>query len=326
MDKKVYLCGLICIDMRKKQLVIGLILLSICINANARKQYGYADNYHFGYISAAAGYTSLSQNIPNVATTGDFGYLVGLGYEFRHTAFWLSVGAQYMQHQSKTVIDAFAYIPPYKGMDDQAKNVDYYKYTIYQTDQQLWRTIDVPIQLGYYYNGFYVGAGAKVGFSVGSTITVSGEYDLSAKYNRYMEEFRDVNYYTHYSLPETKHNVALRPQFSLIGEIGYDLLSPMMTNDALCHVLKIGFYFEYGLRSVRPEGSMDVISIDGMSVEEAAKAKADITKATLNPYYLSTATEGKRVVPYFVGAKLTYMIGGNRYASGTWHKGCMCYQ
>jgi len=312
--------------MRKVYIILGLILLVNSANLYARSPYAQADNYHFGYISAAAGYSSLSQNISTASTTGDLGYLVGVGYEFRRTSFWLSVGAQYMQHQSKTAIDAFEYIPPYKGLDDQGKNVDYYKYTIRQTDEQSWRTIDVPIQLGYYYNGFYVGAGAKVGFSMGSTITVSGGYELSALYTRYMQEFREVHYYTNYDLPKTQHNIDLRPQFSLIGEIGYDLLSPMMTNEAVCHVLKIGFYFEYGLRSVRPEGSIDVISIEGMSVEDAAKAKADVTKATLNPYYLSTATEGKRIVPYFVGAKLTYMIGGNRYATGTWHKGCMCYQ
>lgn len=312
--------------MRHKLLLIGIFLLTIPASMHARSRHGDADNYHFGYLSAAAGYSSLSQNISSAATTGNLGYLVGLGYEFRHTSFWLSVGAQYMQHQSKTAIDDFTYIPPFKGVDDQGKNVDYYKYTIHQTDQQLWRTIDVPILLGYYYNGFYVGAGAKVGFSMGSTIQVNGGYDLSAQYTRYMQEFHEVHYYTNYDLPTTTHNVDLRPQFSLLGEIGYDLLSPMMTNKAICHVLKIGFYFEYGLRTVRPEGSMDVINIDGMSVEEAAKAKVDITKATLNPYYLSTATEGKRIVPYFVGAKLTYMIGGNRYATGTWHKGCMCYQ
>lgn len=312
--------------MQKKRVFLGLLLLTITVGINARSPYAKAENYHFGYISAAAGYSSLGQNISNVSTKGNLGYLVGVGYEFRHTAFWLSVGAQYMQHQSQTAIDEFTYQPAFKGMDDQGKNVDYYKYTINQTDRQSWRTIDVPILLGYYYNGFYVGAGAKVGFSMGSTIVVNGSYELSAQYNRYIGEWHQVHYYGNYTVPETTYNCDLRPQFSILGEIGYDLLSPMSTRSAICHVLKIGFYFEYGVRSVRPEGSMGVINIDGMSVEEAAKSKVDVTKATLNPFYLSQASEGKYVVPYMVGVKLTYMIGGNRYATGTWHKGCMCYQ
>ncbi|MCQ2342721.1 MAG: hypothetical protein MJZ75_04420 [Paludibacteraceae bacterium] len=311
--------------MKRVYLIFLLIIVPICLFARSRR--GIDDNYHFGYISFAGGYSSLSQNVSNVSTTGDFGYLVGLGYEFRRSSFWLSVGAQYLQEKSRTEIDEFSYIPPFKGIDDQKKNVDFYRYTIRQADQQEWKTVDVPIMLGYYYNGFYVGAGAKVGFSMSSVIRTNGEYDLSAQYEAYIDEFRNVNYYKGYVLPEQSFECQLRPQFSLLGEIGYDLLSSVMTNQRVCHVLKIGFYFEYGLRTVRPEGSMSLISIQGMTPEEAAKQGASIKEpVTLNPYYLSEATEGKRIVPYLVGLKLTYMLGGNRNAAGTWHKGCMCYQ
>ncbi|MCQ2348826.1 MAG: hypothetical protein MJZ65_06570 [Paludibacteraceae bacterium] len=315
--------------MKKYCILLCIALVPLLASARTRsysRSNTQADNYHFGYISAAAGYTSISQNIDNVHTTGDLGYLVGLGYEFRRNSFWLSVGAQYMQEKSKTEIDEFSFIPSFKGLDDQGRNVDYYRYTIRQTDQQAWQTIDVPILLGYYYNGFYCGAGAKVGFSMSSSITTGGNYDLSAQYERYIGEFRQVNYYTNYPIDNRRFDCNLRPQFSLLGEIGYDLLSPMNTNSRICNVLKLGFYFEYGLRSVRPQNTLDIVSIGGKTVEEAARTGADVREATINPFYMSTATEGKWVVPYFVGVKLTYMIGGNRYATGTWHKGCMCYQ
>jgi len=305
-------------------LIALLLLLPASLHARTFGNGSKADNFHFGYISAAAGYTSLSQNINTVTTTGDLGWLVGAGYEFRRTSFWLSVGAQYLEEKSKTSINQDVKL--YNGIDETGKEVEYYRWNIAQTDQQVWRTIDVPIMLGYYYSGFYVGAGAKVGFSMGSTITVNGSYDFSAKYKLAIEEFHDVGYYKHYNMEEQTFNCQLRPQFSILGEIGYDLLSTLSTNNSVCHVLKLGFYFEYGLRSVRGQESMDAISIDGCSIQEAREKGKDVRKATLNPYYLSTATLDKRVVPYFVGVKLTYMIGGNRYTTNTWHRGCQCYE
>jgi len=304
-------------------LFIGLLLM-LPIQLAAANPGSKADNYHFGYISASAGYTSLSQNINNLTTKGNLGYLVGLGYEFRRTSFWLSVGAQYLNEKNQTQINQDIKLE--KGVDDQGKNVDYYRWIIQQTDVMTLRTIDVPIMLGYYYNGFYVGAGAKVGFSVGSTISVSGNYELCAKYQHMMEEMHNVNYYKSYTAEEKTYSYAIPPQFSVIGEIGYDLLSTMPTNQNLCHVLKIGFYFEYGVRPIQSKQTVDAIAINGASLAEAREKRYDVRKTTLNPYYTTTETAGKWVVPYYVGVKLTYMIGGNRYATGTWHKGCQCYQ
>ncbi|MCQ2310418.1 MAG: hypothetical protein MJZ64_01535 [Paludibacteraceae bacterium] len=324
--------------MRKYYILLYIALIPLFVDARTRsysRTSAQADNYHFGYVSAAAGYTSLSQNIHNVQTTGDLGYLVGAGYEFRRTSFWLSVGAQYLQEKSKTDVNTFDFYPKdangnfLPSIDDQkpAKNRDYCRYTINQTDQQVLRTIDIPVMLGYYYNGFYVGAGAKIGFSIGSKESTSGTYELSAKYTDYMEEFHNVNYYTTYSIGNRQYNYNFRPQFSVIGEIGYDLLSSISTNSAICHVLKIGFYFEYGLRSLRQQNSMDIVYLGGKPIETPDDLEGKrVCDATINPFYMSKATDGKWVVPFFVGLKLTYMIGGNRYATGTWHKGCMCYQ
>jgi len=310
--------------MHNKLLILGLTLLVIPASMSARARRGNADNYHFGYISGAAGYSSLSHNMDDVATNGDFSFLVGAGYEFRHTSFWLSVGAQYLQEKATLKLNQVITLE--NGIDDQGRVVKYYKYDINQADEQVLHTIDVPIMLGYYYEGFYVGAGAKVGFDIGSKVNVNGGYELSAQYQRTMEEFHSVKYYTNYELPTASFDCNLRPQFSLLGEIGYDLLSSLSTKSSICHVLKLGFYFEYGLRSIRGEEAMDPISINGATIDVAREKQYDVRKTTLNPYCMSAATVNKYVVPFFVGAKLTYMIGGNRYATGTWHKGCMCYQ
>lgn len=318
--------------MKKTVFILLFFSCSLWINARTMSHYQRGD-YHFGYVSLSAGYTSLSQNISNVSTKGNLGALIGAGYEFRMHNAWVSVGVQFQQLKSTTDVGAYDYIPPYSGLDNQspARPVDYYRYTIQQKDKQVWRTIDIPIMVGYYNHGFYFGLGAKVGFNMGSKITTSGTYDLAAKYTEFVGEFHSTPDFTHplyhlYEVKEKEYDCKLRPQFSIIGEIGYDLLSSLSTKSTICHMLNIGFYWECGLRSVRPSDSIDPIAIEGMSVQDAAIAQADVCKARMNPYYLSTMTEGKFVVPFYVGIKLTYLIGSGWNSTATWHKGCQCYE
>lgn len=305
-----------------------LILCPLMVHARYRSGVGYGD-YHFGYISVGGGYTSLSQNIPEASTRGDLGYLLGAGYEFRMHNAWVSVGVQYMQEKSRSKIGEYDFNTPFGGLDDQNQKVNFYRYTIRQEDKQEMRTVDIPLMAGYYNNGFYVGAGFKFGFSVGSTITSGGDFDLKAQYDRYQEGpdavFGNWGYYTNYPCPNKKYDFKMRTQISLIGEIGYDLLSTMDTKSTVCHMLKIGVYAEYGLRSVIPDDLLDPVSVCGMNMIDAAKAEADVCDARMNPYYMSTKSEGRRMVPFFVGIKLTYLIGGSWSSTATWHKGCQCY-
>jgi len=312
--------------MHMKKILFILSFCPLALFARTSMGVGHGD-YHFGYISASAGYSSLSQNIPEVTTKGDLAWLVGAGYEFRMNNAWVSVGAQYLQEKSVSTPDEYTYQTPFGGEDNHIppRQISYYQYTIRQTDRQEWHTIDVPLMAGYYNNGFYVGAGFKVGFSINSSISTKGDYDLGAKYTRYVGLLEDVQWMGTYLVPEQKYDCKLRPQFSLIGEIGYDLLSTMQTNSVVCHMLKIGVYAEYGLRSVRPDDSLTPIQLQGINMNEPAIANVPIDNAHMTPYYLSSQTEGRRVVPFYIGVKLTYLIGGSWSATRTWHQGCQCY-
>jgi len=309
-----------------RKLVYLFLILPLSLAARTTGGVGHGD-YHFGYISGSVGYSSLSQNIPEVTTQGDIAWLVGAGYEFRMNNGWVSVGVQYQQEKSVSTPNEYTWRTPFGGEDNHLppRRIDYYQYTIRQTDKQDWHTIDVPLIAGYYNNGFYAGAGLKVGFSVGSYSTTSGEFDLAAKYTEYVGLIKDVGPYHTYTVSEVKYDSHLRAQVSLLGEIGYDLLSTMQTNSTVCHMLKIGVYGEYGLRSVRPDDSLDPIQLQGMNMAEAAQTGASVVDARITPYYLSTQTAGKRVVPFYIGVKLTYLIGGSYSTTRTWHQGCQCY-
>lgn len=293
--------------------VVVLAALSLSVSAQRRGD----DNYHFGYISVGAGYSALSSNIKDVSNFGSWGALGGVGYEFRRAKFWMSVGAQMMILNSSCDIAEYTYTQI--GKDDQGRDVDFH-YVVNEKDKQQWTSVDVPLMLGYYYQGFYIGAGAKVGFSYMSSVTASGTYDLKGDYHRYAgEDFQNMpdHRYGTYDF-SGKQKINLLPRGAVLAEIGYDVLATRRTNSLTCTILKIGMFFEYGLNSV--------VAVPDESKPRIQVSENDPTSATVYPYYLTAIKKSDRVVPYFVGLKLTFMVGGSRTGgSGTWHRGCQCY-
>ena len=300
--------------MKKNIIFILLLAVSTALPAKNRMSI-HEDNYHFGYVSAGAGYTSLSYQSKDISATGGLGYLFGLGYEFRRHNFWVSAGLQFQHLSSKLSVEEYTYTPSTGGMDDLGRTVSAYHYTINQRDEQSWLTVDIPVMAGYYNNGFYCGAGFKVAFPAITSDKIRGTYDIDAEYDKYIGTISDVHYYTSYPYKGESSRYKLRPMASVVGEIGYDVLSSMGTNDVICHMLKIGLYAEYGLRTIKTAPQAQQLTVN----------PNNITDVKINPYLATAAGSHKWTVPYFVGLKVTYMIGGSRSATATWHKGCQCY-
>jgi hypothetical protein len=176
--------------------------------------------------------------------------------------------------------------------------------------------------MGYYYNGFYAGLGGKVSFSLSSYVSNSGSFDLKYRYSQY------VDMPTPLVLDDNslsgKQELRMKVGASLIGEIGYDVLAMRRSRGSTCHLLKVGFYFEYGLNSFI-SGNADLQKISFPNID--AQRQTIATQPKLNPFYSLKHKSGFRAAPYFVGVKLTYMIGGSRTGNtGTWHRGCQCYE
>lgn len=313
-DSERYLSEIKGIHMRKT--FVFILLLTISTGLCARNRWSLdEDNYHFGYVSVGAGYTSLSYKSGDIAAKGGVGYMAGFGYEFRRHHLWLSAGLQYQRLGSELAINEYSYTPPVGGMDNLGRVVKEYHYTVNQHDQQNWMTVDIPIMVGYYNNGFYIGAGFKAAFPVYTAGTVTGTYDIDAVYDRYVGTVSDMHYYTTYDYAGKADRYQLRPMVSVAGEIGYDFLSLLSTNSYICHMLKVGMYFEYGIRSVKTAPLAEPLTINPNNI-------ADVE---INPYFATERGTTDWTVPYLVGMKITYMIGGSRSATATWHKGCQCY-
>ena len=288
------------------------------------------DDYHFGYVSGSVGYSMLQTGISNIVPSGNVGGTVGIGYEFRNSGLWVNVGVQMAFHRSSLTMNEYDtynsnlsyYSTEYdrfRGLDTQGKPAVFH-YRVSQKDEINWNYIDVPILVGYYVKGFHVGAGLKVSYAIRPQTHSTGIYNLSATNEAYyplrFENMPDRGYkdYEFDNITDNQLNVGV----SLIGEIGYDLLSAVPSRSRICNVLKLAFYVEYGLNN-----QLRINETPTFRVE--IPDKNDATKAVINPYF-NTIDQSSRTVPFFTGVKLTYMIGGSRTARAGFHHGCMCYQ
>ena len=284
------------------------------------------DDYHFGYISGSVGYAMLQTNLPNVMPHGGVGGSIGAGYEFRNSGLWANIGVQVSFHRSRLIIDpyerSFSSDPEREiwVRDTQGKDVTLV-YNVSQTDEMEWNYIDVPMMLGYYIKGFHIGGGLKISYAFNPQTRSFGTYSLSGKYDQYSEPFHDMpeKGYTDYEFDNRVEN-ELKVGASLIGEVGYDLLSSVPTRSRTCHVLKLSFYFEYGLNTQIRSRDTALPNI----VHTASGSIKPANEVIINPY-MNTFTTPERTVPFFTGVKLTYMIGGSRTARAGAHHGCMCY-
>lgn len=282
------------------------------------------DNYNFVYVGGNIGYTNLLENAKDMTSTGGLGFQLGVGYEFRNSGFWMNAGLQYSHYTSTLSVDP--YQEQRAGFAVTGQQATFYydvtgpNGTSNPQDVNNWNAFGIPVMVGYYKMGFYVGAGAKLDLYLNPKSRSKGEYELSAKHNGSSVIFKNMPnyYYTTYPYDQT-HKVTLNPEISLIGEVGYDLLSSMVTAKSTCHILKLGLYFEYGLNNMLKPGTLT----ERLIVNPNNATDVEV-QATLN----MAQYESNRINPFFIGARLTYVIGGSRTAHkvSAAHKGCTCYE
>ena len=314
--------------MKKKYQIAVLVALLMAGSISAWGQYrrrgGLADgdHYHFGYVSGHVGYSILDTHATGVMPMGKVGGGVGLGYEYRNSGLWANVGLQLSFHRSELRLDPYTVDHAGKmRLTGTTVLPGILHYMVEQTDKIEWTFFDVPILFGYYTHGFYVGAGLKLSYAISAKTRTKGNYELSFSPELYDATYKNMpeRGLTTYEF-ESKQTNRMNIGCGLIGEIGYDLLSSLPTNSRLCHVLKVGFYFEYGLNNLNKGGDKERFELPQPDENGEARAK----EVVFNPY-LNTKDSPKRVVPFFAGVKLTYMIGGSRTARAGFHHGCMCY-
>lgn len=275
-------------------------MMTQSVHAQVWKMYNVNTKHYFS-ISAGGGYYSLYENIPEIETRGGGAGLFGLAYEMRYNGFWLSVGADFLYGTSTlTMMNGFEITRDI--FDTQGKRVTITYDVAGYTDTQRDFRIGIPLMFGFFTNGFYGGVGAKFSYAPRTMTTPSITYTTTGDYYQYLADFVDMpnHFYTQYT-QKGSSRVEMVPQGSVVAELGYDILNKeRMTMYSLCSVLKVALYAEYGINSCVKGAEHDQM-VYGFS-------ETDASKLTVASYYARTNTHDMRIVPFYVGVKVCFML------------------
>ena len=290
--------------MRKVRVVIWLSVLLLTgglapLRAEVWKLYNVYTKHYFA-VSAGGGYFSLLENIPEVSTKGGGAGMLGIGYEFRYNGFWLQTGVDLQYGTSSMEMEPF---DVHREMyDTQGKRVSFHYSVGKHSETQRGLRVGVPLMLGFYTNGIYGGVGAKFSYAPRTISTPSLTYVTTGTYERYLADFENMpnHFYTEYTTPGHTE-VKMHPQGYVIAELGYDILNKeRMTMYTLCSVLKVSLYAEYGINSCMSGAENNELTY-GFN-------ELDPSQLTVSSYYANTNLKESRIVPFYVGVKVCFML------------------
>lgn len=277
-----------------------VMMMAVPLCAQQKWKLNNVIDKHYFSLSASGGYYSLLENIPEITTKGGGGCTIGIGYEFRYSYFWLSAGFDFQYGASTLTTAPFDIHREF--LDTQGKPVNFHFYVDEYSDTQHDFRIGIPVMVGFCTNGIYGGIGMKFSYAPRTVATPSIKYVTTGTYEQYIDDFENMpnHFYTEYTAPG-RTEIVMKPQGHVIAELGYDILNrERMTTYALCSVLKVAAYAEYGINSCM-SGSEDDGILYGYDETNPAQLIA-------NSYYAQHNVSKARIVPLFVGIKVTFML------------------
>ena len=297
----------------KRTLLLSKILLLIAaglvsINVNAYNRSVYRNHHttinHFLTVGASAGYSNLIENYNDLSTVGTIGGLAGIGYEMRiNEHFYWSLGAELQWVKANATYELAKQSMPI--IDTQGKPaIMYYQFDPI-TEYQRIMYVQVPVMVGFYERGFYLGGGIKVGLPVLSGVHQLSSYSTSVTYNEYVGEFGGMpeHGYGKYTLDQ-EEKLAAQIKVSVAAEIGYDVLSSYRRSNAgVRHGLRIAAVCEYGLNNV--VGAQKTSEMFEVSPEDA-------TIVSVKPFYQTHSMTGHSINNLYAGIKITWICDFSR--------------
>lgn len=300
--------------------LIGVMLFNVDANAQKRKY----PEFHYLSLPMSFGYSNyLAPGFKNQVSTysnpGMVGATLGIGYEYRYRLFWMSMHLEGQVITSRlrpgiAQIDTMMYDTDSHYDSKKRENAYHYKFSEWH-DDQLGVYGCFPIMFGFRVNAFYMGIGAKVGYSFYGTSTPAATYTTSSTYDRYIADFEDMpnHYLTEYSTGLTSGGKDITIDFGInvaaIAEIGYEVYHSEGSKHVRPWILKLGAYAEYGFLSAYTNNGNIQQMMDMSTVNLSNGTTAvDPSKLELRPFYKSHDTRDVTISPLYVGAKLTFLF------------------
>ncbi len=146
----------------KNRLLIGLLLMTLPLGANVKKE-----SLHFLTTEAGIGYSALLNSSDIGRSAGLVGGKLQVGYEWKYRKFILHTGLEFAMLSNTSVVDPFALETPYtQGLPAGQNMIQHFDFQSYKATQ-LMGQVNIPIQAGaVFYDRYYFLAGARIGLPV----------------------------------------------------------------------------------------------------------------------------------------------------------------
>lgn len=287
--------------MKHQHLIIALLaLLPLTVTAN--------DNLgaHGFVIWANGGISNYIGSTPGAKMGIGGGGALGLGYEWRGSAFLLQTGLAGKYAYSGLRIDDATYLLP-NQLDPQAVDglFDYQYIQKNRKDSYTTITAQIPLLVGAHINHFYFLAGAKVNLNVINNFKAEATYSAVGIYKEFIDPLANMpnhGFFTDYAL-KTEDKTTMKVNVAGSVEIGGEMtLSGSGRSDAE-NYFRIALFADMNILDDRIKSSQPMLSYP-----QQYAANADMTAGLKMVDYLSSSAATSPVRNLFAGIKLTFVL------------------
>ena len=284
-------------------LKVKFVLLLLVLAFNLEAKHEVKSNVYLANslaVHLGGGYPYVFDDFVETTNLGQYFANIGVSYTFRlYNGFWFDVGLEYQNLGAILKYNVSG--TDYLVYDTQGKEMLFHYKFNSTFDYQNFNIINMPIMVGYYNRGFYIGIGPKLGWCFNIMETSNVNYTTSSSYNQYIEDF--VNMPNHYNATYTnscRENLLPSLKLAAIFELGYDL--NLKVNNKNYHTFRLSLFGEYSMFSLKSQNNNFLL----YRIDEN-----NASQLQLSPFYYIKSNNDNRVVAFYsinVGMKLSWVI------------------
>ena len=288
--------------MKNSHLIVALFaLLPFTMSAN--------DNLgaHGFVIWANGGISNYVGSTPGAKMGIGGGGAVGLGYEWRGSAFLLQTGLAGKYAQSGLRINDATYLLE-NQIDPQAVN-QRFTYAYVQKgrkDNYTTVTMQIPLLVGAHINHFYFLAGAKVNLNVINSFKAQASFSAIGIYEEFFDPFENMpnhGFFSDYAL-STNDRTLMKVNVASSVELGAEIpLSGNSRTSSTDNYFRIGVFADMNILDDRMKSDRPMLTYP-----QQYASNADMTAGLKMVDYLSSNAATSPVRNLFAGVKLTFVL------------------
>jgi hypothetical protein len=326
---------------QKRNLIRILLTLVLLFNALYSNAQIY-DNKYYLKAWGALGYASLLHSgIKEYQPMGGAGALLGLGFEYQHRRFLLSIGGEFdfknstsrfkkmVMDAGEIVIDETTGKPTVIGgfIDTDGGPVDNplygepfvmrYKFKRYNDIYNIGY-VNFPLQFGAKFNnGIYFLAGGKFGLFMFGSASTKAKFDTEGIYPQFSEPFKNMpeHYFGNNYKSKGKNDILFNYNIAATLEVG----KIMFFNKKKTRFhYRIAGFVDYGILNVSPTDGgnvlIDVVPTGDFIMPPVSRdGSVSVLQLVHNSVLTSKTAINKAVNPFLIGVKLTLLFDlGNK--------------